>query len=250
MFKRLRRKDPTQRLASMLFYEACYVVVQAIFILVYRMRRFVEAPVPQEGPLLIVVNHQSFLDPPLVGLSIRNRHPVYLARHTLFKNRLFAWLLRALNAVPIKEQQGDAAAIRTAIELLRAGRCLVIFPEGSRSEDGAMAPFKRGAWLLLSRAKCDVLPVAVEGCFDAWPRHRRMPSLLGKRVASKVGTVVRYDDLIAMGPDAGLAHLAQIVDRMRMELREHLRAASAGKYPPRGPADAAEPKGRVAPTGA
>lgn len=239
MLSRLRRLNPGRSLAGVLFYELCFRAVELVFLVVYRMRREQVEPPPREGAMLIVANHQSFLDPPLVGLSIRNRHPVYLARAGLFKNPVFGALLRALNAVPIKEGgRADVAAMRTAIEELQKGKCLTIFPEGSRSEDGAMVPFKRGAWLLITKARCAVLPVAVEGCFDAWPRQRKWPRVWGKRVASKLGRVVPYEVLEVMGPEAGLAFLAKEIDRMRLELRAGMRERTGGRYPPAGAGDA------------
>lgn len=234
----LRRLNPGRSLAAILFYEFCFRVVELAFLVVYRLRREQVEPPPAEGALLIVANHQSFLDPPLVGLSIRNRHLTFLARSGLFKNPAFAWLLRALNGVPIQEGgRADVAAMRTAIEELRKGKVLTIFPEGARTSDGAMMPFKRGAWLLITKARCAVLPVAVEGCFDAWPRHKKWPSLWGKRVASKLGRVVPYEVLEAMGPEAGLEFLAREIDRMRLELRAGMRERTGGRYPPAGPGD-------------
>lgn len=238
MLARLRRLNPGRSLGAILFYEVCFRVVELAFVLVFRMRREQEAPPPQEGPLLIVANHQSYLDPPLVGLSIRNRHLTFLARRGLFSNPAFSWLLRVLNGVPIQEGgRADVAAMRTAIEELKKGKCLTIFPEGTRSVDGAMEPFKRGAWLLMSKARCAVLPVAVEGCWDAWPRQKKLPSLWGKRVASKVGRAIPFEELEAMGAEAALARLAREVDRMRLELRAGMRERTRGRYPRAGAGD-------------
>ncbi len=233
----IRRLDPSQPLHRILLYRAVSYTVQAAITAVYRLRCFHTLRAPNAGALLIVANHQSHLDPPLVTMAVRQRHLVYIAREGLFSNRLFGAFISCLNAVPISETEGDLGAIRLAIKELKRGRAVVIFPEGSRSPDGALQPFKRGAWLLLSRAKCPVLPVAIEGAFDAWPRGRRFPSLLCRRVAVNVGRPIPPEDLLPLGPQAGLAHLARTVDDLRLELRMLLRTATAGRYPRPGPAD-------------
>jgi 1-acyl-sn-glycerol-3-phosphate acyltransferase len=113
----------------------------------------------------------------------------------------------------------------------------MLFPEGARSPDGAMRPFKRGVWLLLTRAKCPILPVAVEGAFDIWPRSRSLPAIFRRRIAIAIGEPIPFDVLAAMEADAGLAHLTRVVDGLRMNLRRDLRDRTRDRYPPPGPAD-------------
>ena len=127
-------------------------------------------------------------------------------------------------SVPIKQGSADMGAIRTAIEQMELGRVLIMFPEGSRTPDGSMHTFKRGAWLILSRAKPTVLPGAIEGAFDAWPRSRSRPKLWGKRVMLKVGKPIAAETLLEMGPDKGLEFLRQTIEDMRLELAADLTA--------------------------
>jgi 1-acyl-sn-glycerol-3-phosphate acyltransferase len=122
-----------------------------------------------------------------------------------------------LNAIPINEKEGDSVAIRKAIRELGAGRCVLIFPEGARSPDGKLQDFKRGAWLLISRAKCAVLPAAIEGTHEAWPRSRPAPRLWRRRAAVAFGEILEHERLIAMGPDEGLAFLSRRIDELRDE---------------------------------
>src|SRR6185369_9945170 len=147
--------------------------------------------------------------------------------------------LRGVGCIPIKEDAGDAGAMRMAIEQLKRGRVVVIFPEGSRSPDGALHEFKRGVWLLMMRSGVPVLPAAVEGCFDAWPRSRKFPKLFGQRVAVSFGTPISPADLKALGPEAGLKRLATEVDSLRLDLRARLRQATHGRLPAPGPGDSA-----------
>lgn len=251
MLSRLRALDPSRPLREILFYRLCYWIVVALFTLLYRVRFQGVANIPRDGGLLVIANHQSHLDPPLVGVGIRHRNMAAIARGGLFKNPLLGALLRGLGVIPIREAEpsgpagsgggggpsGDAAAIRTSIAQLKEGRVVVIFPEGSRSPDGAMYSFKRGVWLLLARSGVPIVPAAVEGCFDAWPRGRPFPKVLGQRCAVRFGPPIDFATLKAMGPDAGLDFLARAVDTLRLELRSQLRTQTRGRLPAPGPAD-------------
>lgn len=217
MLGRMRARDPGQPLWRILFYRFCFMVTWVFVTILYRHRVLHAERVPDSGPLLVISNHQSHFDPPIVGISLWSRHIVPIARQGLFRVPLLGWLIRMLNSIPINEKEGDAVALRKAVKELGAGRCVLIFPEGSRSPDGQMHEFKRGAWLMLSRAKCTVLPVAVEGTFDAWPRGRNMPLLWGPRTAVSIGEPISFDRLHAMGPDAGLRLLAETVEGLRAE---------------------------------
>ncbi|MFO0491268.1 MAG: lysophospholipid acyltransferase family protein [bacterium] len=168
----LRDRDPGRGLFGLLFYEAGWALARLLYGLFFRYKALGSANVPAKGSLLVVSNHLSNLDPFAIGLAIRCRHLVYIAKADLFKNPIASFLFRGVNCVPIKQGAPDTAAIRAAIDRLTGGSAVLIFPEGSRSPDGAMHPFKRGAWLVFARTECDVLPVAVEGTFDAFPRGR------------------------------------------------------------------------------
>jgi 1-acyl-sn-glycerol-3-phosphate acyltransferase len=212
-------------------------LTRLLYTIFYRVRVRGLERVPRSGPLLLVCNHQSNLDPPAVGSTLRTRHIEFLAKVELFKGFL-GWLIRNLNSVPIKEEGGDAGAIKEILRRLGDGRAVLVFPEGTRSEDGAMHDFKRGVALLVKRARCPVQPLAVEGCFDAWPRGTAFPRLTGVRVGVSFGEPIAYDELMKDGAEAALTRLAREVDRLRLDLRAELRAATRGKYPLAGPGDA------------
>jgi 1-acyl-sn-glycerol-3-phosphate acyltransferase len=214
----IRQRNPGRSLPDMAIYTFCHQFCELLLTLVYRYRVWGRNRFPATGPFLLVVNHQSHLDPIMAALASPWRHINFLARSTLFKNPAFGWLIRVLNSVPLKQGQADTAAIRTALEQLEAGRAVLIFPEGSRTPDGAMHPFKRGVWLLLKRANCPVIPVAVEGARDAWPRGQAFPHLFGKRLVAQVGRPIQPQTLLAMGEREGLEFLAATIESMRVEL--------------------------------
>lgn len=141
----------------------------------YSVRVLGRRNMPAKGPLLIVSNHQSMLDPLVLGMAAR-RYLRYLARDSLFKNRIFAMLIRSVGAVPIDRDFGKAGLQKT-LALLDAGWAVLVFPEGERTHDGEIEPFKAGISLLIKRVKAPILPMAIAGAFDAWPRGRALPRL-------------------------------------------------------------------------
>jgi len=100
--------------------------------------------VPSSGPALIVSNHQSILDPPLIGGATR-RQIYFLAKAELFRIPVFGWLMRALHARPVRREGPDSRALRTAALLLEEGKALLVFPEGTRSLDGRLGE-GAGGW--------------------------------------------------------------------------------------------------------
>lgn len=137
--------------------------------------------VPRTGGVLLLANHQSFLDPVLIAIRLE-REIAFLARSTLFRGA-FGAFITYLNAFPVKQGKGDVGAMKQTIELLRQGHAIVVFPEGSRTFDGRLAPLASGISLLIQRARVPVVPIAIEGAFDAWPRTQKLPKPAKVRVA-------------------------------------------------------------------
>ena len=129
---------------------------------------------PPAGPMLLVCNHQSHIDPPLVGMCV-GRPCTYLARHNLFHVPGLAWLIRKLGAVPIDRDAGKDG-LTAVLKLLAEGRRVVMFPEGTRTPDGELQPLKPGVALLVKKARCPVVPVGITGAFDSWPKGQKLPS--------------------------------------------------------------------------
>jgi len=130
--------------------------------------------IPRDGPLIITPNHQTFADPPLVTIPVR-RPIYYMAWDRLFEIPGLAALIRRLRAFPVDIEASDRRAVREALRLLKAGEALMIFPEGERTPDGRMQPFKVGAFRLAVAHDTPVLPVSIRGAWEAWPPGRRLP---------------------------------------------------------------------------
>jgi 1-acyl-sn-glycerol-3-phosphate acyltransferase len=178
--------------------------------------------VPMQGPVLLIANHQSFFDPVIVGMATP-RHLSYLARKTLFRNRFFAWAIRTLQAVPVDQEASGIDGIRAVLRLLRAGKAVLIFPEGNRTPDGRMQPLQPGIQLLIKRSGAPVVPVGIAGAFDAWPRSRKVPMpapvflpCQKNTIACVIGPPIDGKDLVERNKEEQLEILfAQIADAQR-----------------------------------
>jgi 1-acyl-sn-glycerol-3-phosphate acyltransferase len=142
--------------------------------LAWRVERRGEQHVPGTGPVLLVANHSSVLDPALIA-GVTPRPISFLAKAELFRIPLFGRLIRALNAHPVRRDGGDPAALRTALRVLEHGGILLVFPEGTRGPEGALRPGKAGAGMLAIRSGAPVVPIYVRGSGQALPRGHRFP---------------------------------------------------------------------------
>jgi 1-acyl-sn-glycerol-3-phosphate acyltransferase len=130
--------------------------------------------VPARGPVLLVSNHSSVLDPVLIG-GAAARQLSFLAKAELFEIPGFGGLIRRLNARPLRREGADAAALREALRMLREERALLVFPEGTRGPEGELRVPKAGAGMLAVLSGAPVVPVYISGSGRAWPRDRRLP---------------------------------------------------------------------------
>ena len=110
----------------------------------FRMRVYGRENLIEDGPALLAMNHQSFLDPPFAGICCR-REIHYLARSTLFGVPVLGFLLKHLNVIGVDRDGSDIAAMKSVIRVLRDGGCTIVFPEGTRSRDGNLQPGRAGA---------------------------------------------------------------------------------------------------------
>lgn len=137
-------------------------------------RYFGTTRVPRAGGVLLASNHQSNFDPVVVGIAL-DRPIHFMARDTLFSIPGFGSLIRALNAFPVRRATADLEAMREALRRLRSGDPVLLFPEGTRTKNGEIGPVHAGVVLLAARAGVPIVPVVIDGAFEAWPRHRPLP---------------------------------------------------------------------------
>ncbi len=232
-----QRRAPGLGFWRTMWWDVCRFPCHLAYTLLWDLRVEGAHHIPAEGPAIVVANHQSFLDPPAHGIALRDRPFRPLARASLFRSRIGGRWLRSVGVIPLKDDGGDAASIREALESLRLGRVVLIYPEGSRSEDGAMMPFEAGVSLIVRRAKVPVIPAAIEGAFDAFPRGTSLPR--PGRIAVRFGAPIPAAEAAALFRDgrAGLAELHRRVDALRLECRADLRRRTGGRLPRPGPGD-------------
>jgi 1-acyl-sn-glycerol-3-phosphate acyltransferase len=143
-------------------YRAAWCAVNVIFGLLFARNVRGKEFVPQHGGFIVACNHISFWDPPLVGAAIP-REVHFLAKEELFSNRAFGWLISSVNAIPIRRGIVDHGGVKAALEAIRGGRGLIVFPEGGRVKEGELKPALPGVGLLSVRAGVPVVPAYVRG---------------------------------------------------------------------------------------
>ncbi len=120
-----------------------------------------------EGPVLVASNHQSFLDPPLIG-NLYQTEMVFLARKTLFVG-FFKWLYTQWNAIPVDQDRPDMGSLKTIIRKLKEGDRVLVFPEGARTLDGNIGKAAPGIGLVAAKSGAVIQPVRISGAYEALP---------------------------------------------------------------------------------
>jgi 1-acyl-sn-glycerol-3-phosphate acyltransferase len=123
----------------------------------------------QSGSVILAMNHQSYLDPPLAGTTC-DRAVYFLARRTLLDVPLLGWLLPKLNVIPVNQEGIDRSALKALIGVLKAGNAALVFPEGSRTVDGTLQPAEPGLGLVIAKTLAPVVPMRIFGAHEALPR--------------------------------------------------------------------------------
>ena len=193
--------------------------VLAVALLGFRVR--FRGAVPMHGGLMLLSSHQSHLDPLLLGLASPRRLSS-LARSSLFDQPAFGAVIRALDAVPIDREASAVGAMKAVISRLRGGGAVNIFPEGTRTADGRLGPLKSGFSVIARRAGVPILPVAIVGAYECWPRSRLLPRPgtvrleFGEPISAERVRELNDADLVALCSDT-LASL----DAEARRLRDH-----------------------------
>src|SRR5919204_4756054 len=137
--------------------------------LFFRFRVIHRERMIQSGPVILAMNHQSYLDPPLAGITC-DRPIYFLTRRTLLNVPLLGWVLPKLNVIPVNQEGVDRSAIKALIRVLQAGNGVLVFPEGSRTLDGSLQPAERGLGLIIAKTLAPVVPMRIFGAHEALPR--------------------------------------------------------------------------------
>lgn len=147
-----------------MFYGIAKIIVKFLFLVLFRVEVRGGDNIPEKGAFILCPNHMSYLDPPLVACFVRRRI-FYMAKEELFHNRVFGWVLKMLGAFPVKRGAADLMAIKTALKILKDGKALGFFVEGTRSKSKELKRAEPGVALLSIKAACPVVPVAIVGSY-------------------------------------------------------------------------------------
>jgi 1-acyl-sn-glycerol-3-phosphate acyltransferase len=211
-------------LPNRFWYQFLRWLIYLTGVLAYGVRYWGRENIPKDGPVLVVSNHQSHFDPPLIGAG-STRRMNYLARETLFHFAPLGWLIRTVDAIPIDRDGLGLNGIKESLRRLKRGEMVLIFPEGTRTRDGAVAPFRPGFTVLAARTKAWILPVAIEGAFEAWPRSQKLPRLGTIHVC--YGRPIPPEEVVGCDERELLAVVERRVRQCHASLRKH--PAFAGK---------------------
>jgi 1-acyl-sn-glycerol-3-phosphate acyltransferase len=187
------------------FYFAMHLLARLVGVTLFDLRCYGRENMC-EGPALILSTHQSNFDPVLVGLAFNDRLN-YLARRTLFKNRLFAGLIRLLDAIELDRDRSGLAGLKETLKRLKANEKVLVFPEGTRTSDGKISPLKPGFLAVARRSQVPLIPMAISGAYEALPRGSVLPRRYPLRVA--VGPPIQYRDYEQLTDEQALALLYQ-----------------------------------------
>jgi len=151
------------------YYWLGYHLSRIVGRLFFRLRVVHRERMLQTGPVILAMNHQSYLDPPLAGITC-DRAVYFLARRTLLDVPLLGRLLPKLNVIPVNQEGIDRSALKALIRVLKAGNAALVFPEGSRTVDGSLQQAEPGLGLVIAKTLAPVVPMRIFGAHDALPR--------------------------------------------------------------------------------
>ena len=161
---------------SGVIYWGLWLLFRVLAILLFRFRTEGVDLFPGTGGVIVAANHASYLDIPLLGCAIRRR-VCFIGRANLFPNRYANWVLQRLGWIPLKTHRLDRKAFGVALAHLKSGLPVVIFPEGSRTEDGQLQPGRPGIGYLVKESQCEVIPAYISGTFKVLPVKAKWPRL-------------------------------------------------------------------------
>jgi len=186
-----------QEVLGRYWYATLWCVCWAIARVWFRFQSAGRDYVPRTGPVLVLSNHQSNLDPVLVGIACP-RQLRFLAKKSLFFWPL-SWWIRALGAVPLDLEGSAISGLKTTLRLLREQEAVLVFPEGSRAPDGRLQPLKAGFCPLARRSQATIVPAVIDGAFGSLPRRAVFPRPVRIRVA--FGPPIAPTELAALSDD-------------------------------------------------
>ena len=198
-----------------MFYTFLQHLFRIIFYTVFRARVYDRENIPQEGPVILAANHASNIDPPLMA-SLIDRPVSYMAKIELFENPIFGAAIRRCHAFPVKRGESDRGAIKAAVNVLKEGRVLGLFPEGTRSKTGELQKAEAGVALIAAMTGAPIVPVAILNSHRIFANGGLLPQL---RIMYGPPILFQGDRKSKEALDAFSAEIMSHIARMRDELK-------------------------------
>ena len=174
-----------------LIYRVAQTISYAYFRLFHGLRVQGLENIPKDKPFILACNHLSFFDPPAIGCKIpRNLH--YFARDSLFFWPL-GLLISSLNSIPVNRGQLDLGTLRKVLKVLKNGHPILVFPEGTRSEDGELQDPQKGLGLLVAKSSVGVIPARIYGSGKAFGKKHLIPRI-GRKIFINIGVEISFND--------------------------------------------------------
>jgi len=207
-------------------YSVLWIVSRALGISMFGVRTRFAEPLPDCGGLIMLSSHQSHLDPLLLGLAC-DRRLSSLARSSLYTFKPFGFIITALDAVPIDRNASAVAAMKTVIKRLEDGAAVIIFPEGTRTATGRLGEIKSGFALIAKKAKVPIVPVAIVGAWECWPKTRLLPR--PGRIRLEFGGVIRPEEIAALDDRTLVAECTARLTELDAQARSVRAIAAPGR---------------------
>ena len=177
-----------KKMSEDIIYNISTLFFKISLILWNRLEVYNSHLIPKSGGVLIVTNHASYLDPPIIGVAARYRPVHFMARNTLWKSKFAKWWLNNVCCIPVSRDTGDIAALKKSISILKNEKVLSIFPEGTRTIDGNLQDAKSGVGFIIEKSKCVVIPAYIDGSFKSfsknckWIKPNKIKIIFGKPI--------------------------------------------------------------------
>jgi 1-acyl-sn-glycerol-3-phosphate acyltransferase len=216
--------QPEDGATSRWLYETVRLLARIAIPFVARLRTEGMENIPKDGPVILAMNHIHWLDIPMASVRVK-RVTHYMAKIELFRVPILGGIMRRCGAFPVRRGEGDREALRTSERLLEQGEVVVIFPEGHRSDNGALISAHPGVGLIALRSQVPIVPVGISGTRSALKGGRFL--FWAPRVT------VRYGKPFTLGTADGRRtreSLAQATDTIMYRIAELLPPEQRGLY--------------------